>query len=70
MLLLLLLLLLLLHAPTTTFVAAVVVAAIAVAAGFVSYCYFYPHMGTDFFPAGGKNASKSEIPPKIALGEG
>ncbi len=25
-------------------------------------------MGTDFFPEGGKNASKSEVPPKVALG--
>ncbi len=30
----------------------------------------WAHMGTDFYPEGGKNASKSEVPPKMALGEG
>ncbi len=29
-----------------------------------------PHMGTDFIPEGGKNVSKSEVPPKMAVGEG
>ena len=28
-----------------------------------------PRMGTDLFPKG-KNASKTEVPPKMALGEG
>ncbi len=27
-------------------------------------------MGTDFFPEGGKNASKIVVPTKMALGEG
>ncbi len=27
-------------------------------------------MGADFFPEGGKNASKNFMPPKMALGEG
>ncbi len=31
---------------------------------------FWPHMGADFFPEGGKNAPKFEVPPKMALAEG
>ncbi len=30
----------------------------------------HAHMGADFFPEGGKNASKIVVPPKMALGEG
>ncbi len=30
----------------------------------------YAHMGTDFFPEGGKNDSKFEVHTKMGLGEG
>ncbi len=36
----------------------------------VRFKSLHAHVGANFFPEGGKNASKIVIPPKMALGEG